>query len=179
MGLPPENMPVTAYIDTGLTGSGIAIWKPFDNIYGVTLPTYAGVVTPRETQQGWLAKVNEVVDALILICDNYSVQEVRMEFPEYWQSDARGQTAVVRGDILKLAHFCGSLARACYRLHIDVDTITPGQWKGQLPKTIITTRISKVYETHGLLNEFMDMEVSSHALDAVGIGLWSQGYLNK
>ena len=109
----------------------------------------------------------EVFDAAVLVKLNFD--EVLIEWPNFREDDT-GQTAARSGALLKLMYMVGRIAEASSR-YIDgpVKFVPVVVWKGQLPKQVVWRRCQQA------LGLTATKDIKSHAQDAVGIGLWSQG----
>jgi len=70
------------------------------------------------------------------------------------------------GALVKLSASVGALLGAITEQRIRVETVPVRKWKGQLPKEITHKRIQL---------ELPNCKATSHALDAVGIGLYKVG----
>lgn len=94
---------------------------------------------------------------------------VIMEYPTAFISN-RGQTAIESGSLVKLSMSAGALACAVCSGASSVEYVKPQQWKGQLPKSVVEKRIKrKLHKVQGI------DQIKSHAVDAVGIGLYGMG----
>jgi len=75
------------------------------------------------------------------------------------------------GNLLKLALLTGGL---CYileeQLGVPVQMINVRDWKGQLPKAAVETRLRALYKP------WWPSGSTSHLVDAIGIGLYIQGH---
>lgn len=182
-------------IDPGINGTGWSMWQSVPPKMAPSLisnvPSEVGVLRKR---------FGSFVDAATWIADEvYAVTGrarwycpvhrqhwcgcgkqpqliVTCEFPEFQTSAARSM-GWMRGDLQKLTFLTGVLARAVTR-HTNHDiqqaTFEPvpvSQWKGQLPKDVVQRRIEKEL---GLPNT-RNLDIKTHAWDAVGIGLWRLG----
>jgi hypothetical protein len=85
---------------------------------------------------------------------------------------AGGYAAASKESTHKLAFLVGSVARLAHTIGADFEPITPREWKGQLPKTVVISRIIKY------LGENYKDAYKADTWDAVGIGLWKMGVLN-
>ena len=157
-------------IDPGLGGTGYVFWF-------AGRPLKAGNIYPAkpaqrkddlESGEELLNRANEIYNRLM---DIVGVQlhplTVVIEFPEY-QEGLRGRTARSTGSIDKLAFLIGVLAGSFGN---DYRVIMPRvrDWKGQLPKEVVTRRMLKHYG----LDLCVKLNVRAHAWDALGIGHWA------
>lgn len=87
------------------------------------------------------------------------------EYPSYFGGQSiRGWA---KGDLQKLTFLVGVLAG--YFSPLEFTEVTPGDWKGQLPKDVVIRRLQKRFGP-GATKEW-----EKDAWDAVGIGLWKLG----
>ena len=92
-----------------------------------------------------------------------------IEAPQFFDS-AGGHTSARRGDLLKLTLACGIFVGAC---GLPTVPVTPLEWKGQLPKRVVNNRIIEILGRTKLAR----LGAASHAMDAIGLGLWYAGKL--
>jgi hypothetical protein len=148
-------------IDPGLTGTGYAV-------FGKRGLIRCGVLTaPRGWE--WYDKIRWYCDELETIYERQSItarQPIVLELPEFFQS-AGGQLTARSQALVKLSMLTGAIH---YCLGVGV-LITPTKWKGQLPKEVVVKRLRKRLGT-AVLNR---VKPSSHAWDAIGIGLYYLG----
>jgi len=147
-------------IDPGLNSMGWALW---DRDNATDLPTRVGLLhAPRR-----LSLVNRSLFlATSLESETQSVKggiELVSEYPAY-HGRVKGWDS---GDLQKLVFLVGVLAG--YFCNSEFTPVTPGEWKGQLPKDVVIRRLQKrmgVKETAHFKKDIWD---------AVGIGLWKRG----
>lgn len=96
--------------------------------------------------------------------------QVVSEFPMKMESAAG--IAAQKHSTARLAFLVGAVG-AALTLEVDCDfsVVTPQEWKGQLPKSIVRDRIIQ------RLGKGQVAGVKTHAWDAIGIGLWRLGKL--
>jgi hypothetical protein len=81
-----------------------------------------------------------------------------------------GSTAVAAsGSLVKLSMATGAMAQVAWGKGAEVKMAPVVQWKGQLPKKVVNKRICKLLKCSS-------RAYTSHAWDAVGIGLWAKGF---
>jgi len=89
------------------------------------------------------------------------------EMPEYF-GGAINERGWRTGDLQRTVYLVGSFAGA---LGASFTPVRVRDWKGQLPKVVVTRRIRKI-----LGDEICTkLHIESHAWDAVGLGLWALG----
>jgi len=182
--------PATALlaIDPGLNGTGWAFWGPrtLSKKY-VPPPTTVGVM--RKRHDTFVATANWLADELLFdvvrgnrkdVCSVHLSRAcgcspapplvVTCEFPEY-QTGASRSMGWMRGDLQKLTYLVGVLGRMTYAAGAVFEPVPVSQWKGQLPKDVVTDRI-----INKLGNAACErLGIKTHAWDATGIGLWRLG----
>ncbi len=87
-------------------------------------------------------------------------------------STAGGRAVAGRGDLVKLTLLAGSYWGAINSLRMETTFVPVRDWKGQLPKKVVEERIRLL-----LGKKFRDLTLLDHEWDAIGIGLWVQGFL--
>jgi hypothetical protein len=110
----------------------------------------------------WIARAleAELVPGLRL---NVNHVDLVSEYPA-WHGQVLGWSA---GDLQKLVFLVGVLA-GYFHAAASFTPVTPGEWKGQLPKSVVTRRLEKRFGKH---TKGWEKDV----WDAVGIGLWKMG----
>jgi hypothetical protein len=100
-------------------------------------------------------------------------EAVAIEMPRIYPGS--GQQKGDLNDLLNLATVVGQVERACR--FGSLERIYPSQWKGQVPKKIMTARIlSKLTPVE--LSRIVRVGAKDHnTIDAIGIGLWKAGRL--
>lgn len=150
-------------VDPGINGTGIALWCPGDDLY----PFGTDVLNaPRKLT--WWRKALYLADAVADVVDEHrDIAILVCECPQFFAS-AGGEMVAGRGDLVKLAIAVGCIAgrvesntRSCEFFPVEVN-----DWKGQLSKENVERRIRRKLP----LGEY-----TSHAWDAVGIGLFARG----
>jgi hypothetical protein len=159
-------------IDPGLSGTGWAEFRTPD------MPSRVGVIYPNsQSSDLWEEKAeqmgNRLREAMFLIPGHgrsvrrESKTHVYIEMPQQMVS-ARGLAAQA-GSVYKLAFLVGYLARAVYPCRVHA--ITVNQWKGQLPKEVVISRVMRDVGAE----RCRQLNIRTHAWDAVGLGLWAGG----
>jgi len=107
----------------------------------------------------WLA--NELTDRIGN--DILFIPDIVCEYPSWHGGPLGWQT----GDLQKLVFLVGVMAGFFSDNHFT--PVTPKEWKGQLPKSVVVRRLIKRFGTGVTATWERDM------WDAVGIGLWKLG----
>lgn len=151
-------------VDPGLGGTGWAEWTQRRN------PERVGILTNR--------RPGELADR----CHTFGYElkkiikrgggldravHVWIEMPQQMTSIAGH--AAQKGSIYSLTFLVGYLA--CSVWPCQVQLVQPVQWKGQLPKQIVAERAARIIGAE----RCRELDIKSHAWDAVGIGLWANG----
>ena len=156
-------------IDPGLNSMGWAYWQsnPSDNP-----PHRVGLIkAPRKLELApralWVAhELERQMSKLGRMGGGISQYETDFvsEFPA-WHGIQLGWAA---GDLQRLVFLVGVLAGYFKDAH-SFTPVTPGEWKGQLPKSVVTRRLIKRFGSGATQDWEKDV------WDAVGIGLWKMG----
>jgi Holliday junction resolvasome RuvABC endonuclease subunit len=172
--LPPRRPSWTRVlaIDPGLGGTGWALWTSEPQAHPVWTPVNIGVIYGKAKDDTLAARCEEIAVQL----NRHQLETswmfptaVLVELPQHMASAAG--IAAQSGGIYKLTFLAGYLARALYPA--DVFVVNPGEWKGQLPKSVTQHRIERVLGKPLCKR----LNIKTHAWDAVGIGLWAMGRL--
>ena len=164
-----EKKPYILSIDPGLGGTGFALWLD-GKLQKV------GIIKPRSTDSDYYDRGMSIAEGynnlLVEIepkrSDVENLNVVYIEYPAFF-GGAGGTMVAARGDLVKLSWIAGticglSIARNWIPIMVNVH-----DWKGQLPKDVVISRIKDKYPEVGVF------DIQSHAWDAVGIGLYAQG----
>jgi len=158
-------------IDPGLTGSGIAYWENLlvaSKSESPVGPTMHGVWMPKRGVQ-WRAKFDDclrwiedwigMTDPNVIVC---------IEAPELWTGSAKSIASASSGKLLKLAYLVGGMVHVCHQMELECVHLSPGDWKGQLPKEAMKKRVTRL----------LGCTFEEHEYDAVGIGLSAMGWFD-
>lgn len=163
-------------IDPGLNSMGWAYWSParVANKEIISIPTRTGLIkAPRKLELApralWIARqldkeFNTLGDKIQGKIAPHSEVDFVSEFPA-WHGIQLGWAA---GDLQRLVFLVGVLAGYFESAH-SFTPVTPNDWKGQLPKSVVTHRLIKRFGP-GATQEW-----EKDVWDAVGIGLWKMG----
>lgn len=163
----------TLSLDPGISGTGWAVWDRHGrdcDWQKIVPPLAVGVIMPKGGE--YIARTQSITEKLALTLKTHKVSDVVCEFPEYFGDTAKGYAATSDGSIYKLAFFIGAVAQLCFDRGIIFNDVNVTTWKGQLPKEVITKRIVALLGIDACTN----LCVSTHAWDAVGIGLYAKGH---
>lgn len=165
--------PVIA-VDTGLNGMGWAVWRSPE---GTSPPDSAGVVQvpSARMRDDWLIRATWTVaefmttDAGTAMSLHGAVQVI--EWPEFRSGDEVGIAAASRDSLSQLAFMVGMHKRIADCFNVPTILAPVSEWKGQMPKRVVEQRIARAIGLKALDGR----RIESHAVDAVGIGLWLIG----
>ncbi len=99
-----------------------------------------------------------------------------IEFPSLWSKSKVSMAGASRGDHYILAALCGIYLNEFVRIGAQVHMLNPSDWKGTLPKHLVTKRLTAhmiknrskwqhfFMERHGVLRD--------HETDAIGMAIW-------
>lgn len=148
-------------VDPGISGSG---WALFND--GEHTPLCTGYHIPKG--KDWEGKLENLIKAFDKVfVEHNHITAAYIEWPAFWSTSQRSIAAVNSGALLKLAAVCGGIYAISLSHDADVFLMTPSQWKGQLPKTLVDSRIRKC----------LGRTYRDHESDAVGMGLFLMGVL--
>lgn len=101
----------------------------------------------------------------------HNCDETWVEWPSFQESN-RGRAAARKGDLMKLALAASIGLNVAWACNGHGYAVPIQEWKGQLPKDVVAKRIHK-----RLGKSVCDqLEIKSHAEDAVGLGLYLKGF---
>ena len=138
-------------IDPGISGTGWALWDDEGKL------KFSGVITP-PARFKWEDKCQIVIKQLMTKWRG--AREVYVEFPAM-MGGGRGVVTASSGALVKLTILVGMIMN-----EFSAKPITVASWKGQLPKEIVEKRVKELLPK---------CKAKSHAIDAIGIGLYIQG----
>ncbi len=163
-------------IDTGTVALGVAL---FDDSPGqrerLGPPLWAEVFTARKADDwmprlAWLhGQVEALVDRFVDL--GWNPRRYALEWPEF-RASAVGIAAAATSSLGQLAAACGWHSCAAVERYAEPVLVPVSKWKGSLPKKVVTARITGAI---GLTDQDGTI-IQSHAIDAVGVGLFAKGY---
>jgi Holliday junction resolvasome RuvABC endonuclease subunit len=158
-------------VDPGLGGTGWAHWFNLSSPH-LNPPSCWGVIRSIKAGGDWQERAFEITKSFANLLNKFHPQQIVIEMPELWTT-GKSMAAAQSGDLFKLTYLIGQLAvqAHCYSFESNPPVlIAPREWKGQLPKEVVISRIKK------LLPDVGDA-IGNHEADAVGMGLALQGAL--
>lgn len=190
--MPSDYREAMLSVDPGVNALGLALWRwsakrrkklePPVRAWVDQLPS-----SVLKNEPDWHVKMTRMLDivhqSIIKNClqDRLRITALFIEWPEI-RSGSVGHAAAVRGDVSALAYCCGAMCEMaveramCEMLmepfRVRSKLLAVSEWKGQLPKEVVNKRITRAIggkDRSG--NRF-----STHAWDAVGIGLIGKGF---
>lgn len=153
------------FIDPSIHSMGIAIW-PGRRWKKRKSPSYTDLF--RSKGNDWLQRSHYQINELKAVFNGWSPDRVYCEVPQFYETH-KGMASQRSGSIGKLCVFVGMVVQLFGEERIRL--VTPNEWKGQLPKKIVTSRIRKILGVKECKKYRADI------WDAVGIGLWKMGLL--
>lgn len=155
-------------VDPGLRGCGVAEFK------GGELSRAAYVENPVKAGRGYLTHAKMGI-AVSEWC-GWGAKQLIMEHPVIYPQ-AQNQKGDPN-DLIDVA--CVGASIASLWGSPEVETVLPSEWKGQAPKELMLERIKRSMshaETQRI--EACLFSKRHNVLDAIGIGLWKLGRINK
>lgn len=133
-------------------------------------PEWTGVLGSKLKAMPYHVRAIDMAFHLRLLCDEQAWLPLLtfVEWPQDFQSSA-GRTASRSGSIVKLSVATGCLMHEMGRLGGTVRHVPVVDWKGQLSKAQVESRIRRKLGAAACEN------YDSHVWDAVGIGLFGMG----
>ena len=152
-------------IAPGLHSAG---WAVFEAGQHELMPSAYGLVHPklRVCDADHLMRAKGIADEFAYLAFHHEVKRAYIEHPVFYANSAGGHMAAATGDLLKLCACVGAIAGA---LKVPVHPVFVPDWKGQLPKPLVNTRIKRILQAAHPLGFQKD------EWDAVGIGLFVKG----
>lgn len=144
-------------VDPGLAGTGWALW---DNKWELI---QCGIVTSRKKLTDGKMK-----DIALNLWDEVAFHPPTMVYIEQPQkfNSAKGDMVANRGDLVKLTRLVGFIEAFFQFRGAQTEMVSIMKWKGQLSKRIVEDRVKRILPK---------LKAESHAVDAVGIGLYLKG----
>jgi len=148
-------------VDPGFGGTGWAYWL------GNEYPIF-GVIKERAKikSRSDEERLSLLFQEFRILLRQYNPLGVVLESMQLWTS-LTSQTSASRGDLFLLQTLVGGYCAVSTEFSISFRMLTPMQWKGQLSKEALRSRIT-------LIN---NQRYPDHAEDAVGIGFHLAGVL--
>ena len=150
-------------IDPGISGTGYALWS---SPHWELMKT--GIYSVSSDKVTWEHKGHIIAQNIAILCRNYSVRKICIEFPAYFDSSS-GNMVAKRGDSVKLTWMVGMICGIVYPLKPVL--VPVNNWKGQMPKDVVIRRIQKRLG----VERCEELGIKSHMWDSVGVGLFASG----
>lgn len=167
-------------------------WCVFDG--GV----YRGSGVVRSASKHWSQVSRDIGRAITMVCREYGLLEgpktqLVIEMAQMFNT-ATSYASIRRGDLLNLIYLTGVICGTVQnKLACDPKLVTPMEWKGQLPKDVVITRLKDLIgnsegevTTHAARFQRWDSfdmlgrpQIRDHEADAIGLGLWYMGLFGK
>ena len=152
-------------VDPGLMGTG---WHYAALRDRKCLPNLiCGGVLHASGDRCWTSKAYGIAEAFDNMVREFTPVVVVFEIPQIWMSSAKSIASAGRGDLFKLTFLIGCMAHVVYQYRYETVMVTPGEWKGQLPKDVVKKRIKAQF----------GRSFGDHEADAVGMLLAIQDML--
>jgi hypothetical protein len=166
-------------IDPGLSGTGVALVRGSGHGGIEVLGWRVLYNTGSDKTLPWEVRARMLANDLYVFCFDmidsgkirqYDPSRIVSEFPMKMESIAG--IAAQKHATMRLSYLVGTFAMMLWeREKWDLETVTPQEWKGQLPKSIVESRIARALGQR----QINELHLKSHAWDAVGIGMWALG----
>ena len=159
-------------LDPGLNRSGLALFQDGELVFADAVKISArGDVVSRAARMG--AKIVNVVHV-----EDFLDAELIVELPQIYQREG-GKSKGSPNLLIPLAVVCGAVAVS----FVDVHSVLPSAWKGQVPKQTRTGSNPVADRVVARLTALERQHIAAKAphdvYDAVGIGLWHLGRFER
>lgn len=124
-------------VDPSINNLGCAVYRENQLVHHVLLKPDRDAKESGEHEQKTLSMIRQ----LRKIAETYEAAQIMLEIPEYWA--VGGYAARESGSIPKMMFLCGGIYTYFHLRKIPVQTATPRQWKGQLPKDVVRNRMER------------------------------------
>ena len=153
-------------MDPGLRGCGVAEFDGYD------LKRAAYVKNPVETGRGYVA--HQAMGTAAHMWASLESEVALVEHPRVYPGSAQQ-----KGDLNDLLDVVA--VGACIARYFQKPvTVFPADWKGNVPKDVMTERIRRALTDEERARiEKCPASLMHNVLDAIGIGLWTLGRINK
>jgi len=145
-------------IDPGSEGTGLALWLLGKGPYTTKILDYAGHTWEEKCDYICMQLRYEIKQREWLRC-------IYCEQPQY-MSTFKGHTSATSGSLYKLCTLFGRFWEISISLNKKFFPVEIPKWKGQLDKQKVKIRVDNILPGN---------DYKSHAIDAVGIGLYVKG----
>lgn len=148
-------------IDPSINNCGAAIFNDKKLIFNKLLVSYnIKVIKKQEHKEkfDYICKSESIVEQIKMCMDDYNVDMLILEVPEYWK--VGGYESRESGAMFKLTFLCGMICG----IKNNTITYTPSDWKKQLPKDVVNIRLRKYYPDVNIVS------TDHNVVDAIGIG---------
>ena len=147
-------------IDPGLQGTGVAIWNSTSHV-----PIHCDVLNgPKGVD--WIRRVDTIAVQVSRLVQQYQVDGIVCEMMEFHGTAKSAMSW--HGDLQRTLILIGTIY-GMTRIRCPFFRLTPpSEWKGQLPKSVTIRRVRRAIGREACRK----LAITTHAWDAVGIGLW-------
>ena len=140
-------------------------WAFFDT-FQAPKPLAFGVFTPTKGKP-WDIRCWIAASAIHDLINNHGPSLLCCEWPQFRDS-AAGRAAAASDSLVKLSVMVGRIIQVCEEHMLPFEAVPVQKWMGQLNEKQLRKRV---------LEHCYTATPKSHAIDAVGIGLWKLGKL--
>lgn len=156
-------------IDPGVRGAGIAVWS----LNNLVMACY---VKPMRKDRGY-GLAEDLAYNVEMAVKDYSPKLIVCEFPRFYGSTHQKGDP---NDLIDVAVAGAAISTRLDSLISYIESVSPSDWKGNVPKQKMLVRIwKKLTEEERAVVQKTNKSDREDILDAIGIGLWKLGRLNK
>lgn len=160
--------PYVISIDPGVE-FGVCVWLKSEFLAELPPQRWFVYRTSSRKHPTWKQQLEVNTQSFVkdLLSSGNTVLDVYCEYPRFFESPV-GTVSARRGDLGKLYTAVGYLHGCLSHLIRGTFCYVPVTlWKGQLPKSVVESRLRNRW------GDWMNQSnISSHAIDALGIGAW-------
>jgi len=155
--------PAIMAIDPSINNMGCAIFSKNKK----ELLSAALLHPSKDAKSDYMEKSFSLYTKVRHLVEKNQIETIVLEMPEHW--DTAGFMSRESGAIQKLVFIAGMVYSL--RFSVNVKTVTPRGWKGQLPKDVTRNRLTKFYSP-SFYTEDEWKKLDHNIVDAIGLGHW-------
>jgi Holliday junction resolvasome RuvABC endonuclease subunit len=158
-------------IDPGLRGVGMAVFRDDGEVEAAQY-----VKNPVMTGRGYQAHVALARELMKHVIFDWNISYALVEHPRVYP----GMPKTDLNDLLDVVAVGAAVTAQLWTRAIEVETVFPSEWKGNVPKPTMLQRIrEKLSADERARCVWTNKSDNEDVLDAIGIGLWHHKRLNK
>jgi Holliday junction resolvasome RuvABC endonuclease subunit len=124
--------------------------------------------TINTTAEYTVQKISDITEQIEKKTKKHAIDIVLIEGVEFRQGNLTSHTSHVRGNVHELAYLIGAIFNTLYSPCRYIEIVKPQDWKGNMPKNVLTYRVERALEN---MPGWKEKRTSQHERDAIGITL--------